>query len=104
MNNSYFQGIRHTSEEHCPSSIKGQEAVPDLLLYTTSGCHLCEQAERLIQQQTIAFRAVEIADDAQLLEEYGVRIPVLRRRETGQELSWPFDADALQRWLALAAR
>ncbi|MGB5062546.1 MAG: glutaredoxin family protein, partial [Candidatus Competibacter sp.] len=26
------------------------------------------------------------------LERYGVRIPVLRRLDTGNELDWPFDA------------
>lgn len=65
-----------------------------LVLYTTSGCHLCEQAERLIQQQTgLAVRTVEIADDAELLERYGTRIPVLQRLDTGEELDWPFTAE-----------
>ncbi len=40
---------------------------------------------------------VEIADDEDLLERYGVRIPVLRHRETGGELDWPFDAAAVRR-------
>lgn len=75
-----------------------------LLLYTTSGCHLCEQAENLIQQQVGVFiKLVEIVDDAELLERYGVRIPVLHRLETGEELDWPFDAEAVQRWLTMTA-
>jgi len=70
------------------------------VLYVTSGCHLCEQAESLIQgQKSIAVSAVEIADDAELLEQYGARIPVLQRQETGEELDWPFDVEALQRFL-----
>ena len=81
--------------------MKDGEIAPALLLYTTSGCHLCEQAESLIQRQgSITFKAVEIADDAQLLERYGVRIPVLRRLETGEELDWPFDAAAIRHLLA----
>ena len=44
-----------------------------------------------------------IADDAELLEQYGVRIPVLRRVDTGEELDWPFDAAAVRRLLAVRA-
>jgi hypothetical protein len=40
---------------------------------------------------------VEITDDAELLERYGIRIPVLRRWDTGRELDWPFDAAAVRR-------
>ena len=81
--------------------MKDEEITPVLLLYTTSGCHLCEQAESLIQQQEgITFKAVEVADDTQLLEQYGIRIPVLRRLGTGEELDWPFDAAAIRHLLA----
>ena len=34
---------------------------------------------------------VDIADSDSLFESYGLRIPVLRRVDTGQELGWPFD-------------
>ncbi|HOW76563.1 MAG TPA: glutaredoxin family protein [Candidatus Competibacteraceae bacterium] len=73
-----------------------------LLLYTTSGCHLCEQAEALLQSVGAPVETVEIADDEALLERYGVRIPVLRHRETGGELDWPFDAAVIQCWLSKA--
>jgi len=73
-----------------------------LLLYTTSGCHLCERAEALIQRRMDAsLELVEIADDAALLERYGVRIPVLCRVDTHQELDWPFDGPAVDRLLAV---
>ncbi|HRY14240.1 MAG: glutaredoxin family protein [Candidatus Competibacteraceae bacterium] len=76
-----------------------------LILYTTSGCHLCEQAENLIQRQTnIAFSAVEIADDAELLERYGARIPVLQRLDTGEELDWPFAVEDVEGLLMAALR
>ena len=69
-----------------------------LALYTTSGCHLCERADALIRGAVaVAFRPVEIADDGDLLERYGLRIPVLRRLDTGEELDWPFDAAAVRR-------
>jgi hypothetical protein len=97
MNDTRFQGIMSAESEAMPNG----EMTPVLLLYTTSGCHLCEQAERLIQQQaSITVMAVEITDSAELLERYGLRIPVLQRLETGEELGWPFDADTVQRWLS----
>lgn len=71
-----------------------------LALYTTGGCHLCEQAAALLRAVMDApFRLVEIADDDDLLERYGVRIPVVRRLDTGAELDWPFDAAAIERLL-----
>ncbi len=80
--------------------MKSQQGEPALVLYTTSGCHLCEQAEALVRRQTARVGTVEIIDDAELLERYGVRIPVLRRLDTGNELDWPFDAAEVQRLLA----
>lgn len=75
-----------------------------LRLYTTLGCHLCEQAETMISSQPgITLQRVEIADDAQLLECYGLRIPVLSRPDTGQELDWPFDAKAIIRLIAVCS-
>jgi hypothetical protein len=67
-----------------------------LILFTTSGCHLCEQAQQLIQKVLGSPAAeIEIADDTRLLEDYGTRIPVLRRLDTGREIAWPFDAKAI---------
>ena len=76
-----------------------RDRTPPLALYGTGGCHLCEQADALVRGAVAAFRPVEIADDAGLLERYGLRIPVLRRLDTGEELDWPFDAAAVQRLL-----
>jgi hypothetical protein len=82
--------------------MKHQQVESVLLLYSTSGCHLCERAEALIRKWPgITFNVLEVADDAKLLERYGVRIPVLCRLETGQELDWPFDEDAVDRFLAV---
>ncbi|MFO1352195.1 MAG: glutaredoxin family protein [Gammaproteobacteria bacterium] len=69
----------------------------ELLLYVTSGCHLCEAAEVIVQQALgRAVATVEIADDDILRERYGLRIPVLRRADTGVELDWPFAAEQVQ--------
>ena len=78
--------------------MKQHDQAPRLALYATSGCHLCEQAADLIRGAVaVPFRMVEIADDENLMERYGVRIPVLRRLDTGQELDWPFEAAAVRR-------
>lgn len=73
--------------------------MPDLLLYTRPGCHLCEQALALVRDAGEEPRRVDISGDLKLLREYGARIPVLRRRDTGAELEWPFDAEELNDWL-----
>ena len=80
--------------------MRSRQAESTLVLYMTSGCHLCEQAEALVRQQTACVSAIEIVDDAELLERYGIRIPVLRRLDTGNELDWPFDATGVQHLLS----
>ncbi len=74
----------------------------NLLLYGTESCHLCEAAQALLRAASVAADYVDIAGDDELLERYGLRIPVLRRLDTGAELDWPFGAEALQRFLAPA--
>ena len=69
-----------------------------LLLYGTRYCHLCEQAEALLEAAGMTAEHVDIATDDTLLEKYRIRIPVLLRDDNGAELGWPFDAKALQRF------
>ena len=74
--------------------------MPSLLLYSSLGCHLCEQAQQLcLQVLGEAVPETDIIDDDALYERYGVRIPVLRRQDNGAELDWPFDADDIIRFL-----
>jgi glutaredoxin len=70
-----------------------------LVLYSTSHCHLCEQAEALLVQLGIEAAHIDIADNDGLLERYGARIPVVKRMDDGSELGWPFDVEALQRFI-----
>ncbi len=70
------------------------------MLYGTTGCHLCEEAEAILRRLGIAAAYIDIADDGRLLEQYGVRIPVLKRMDNKAELGWPFDAAAVMRFLA----
>ena len=68
-----------------------------LVLYTTSHCHLCEQALTLLinlkQQYAINWLTKEISDDDDLIEKYGIRIPVIQRVDNQSELNWPFSAE-----------
>ena len=65
-----------------------------LILYTTSHCHLCEQAEYLLKvlasDLDLKWTSIEIADDAKLLALYELKIPVLKRVDNHQEIYWPF--------------
>lgn len=70
-----------------------------LYLYTTLGCHLCEQAlelvDPLLSDYSFSLETVDIADSDELVEKYGIRIPVLRRPDIDKELGWPFDQQQL---------
>lgn len=70
-----------------------------LVLYGTTYCHLCEEAEALLAHAGVSAVYIDIADDDELIDSYGTRIPVLRRVGDGAELGWPFDAAALTRFL-----
>lgn len=76
----------------------------DLILYSTSACHLCESAVRLLgsmpELRRRPWRVVDIADDEALLERYGKRIPVLACCE--RERDWPFNADDVVDLMACA--
>ncbi|ABL99808.1 glutaredoxin family protein [Shewanella amazonensis] len=63
----------------------------EFVLYHTDGCHLCHLAEALLQEAGVTYLMVDICDDELLAERYGVRIPVLLRKQDGAELGWPFE-------------
>lgn len=75
------------------------EALIKARLYSTRCCHLCEAAEHILRQAGIAVIKIDIATDDNLLEKYGLRIPVLLRVDNEAELDWPFDAAATARFL-----
>lgn len=72
----------------------------NLILYTTVGCHLCEEAgdllDELRQERDLQVEEVDIADDEALVEAYGIRIPVVRPVNEERELGWPFDLEGLR--------
>lgn len=70
-----------------------------LILYQRDDCHLCDLAlAELAAARVPDFESVFIEEDQALEAEYGIRVPVLRDRNTGRELDWPFDAEAVMRW------
>ncbi|WP_039913791.1 glutaredoxin family protein [Cellvibrio mixtus] len=64
-------------------------------LYSTAGCHLCDLAwdilAPLISNLPLRLEEVDIAESDELIERYGVRIPVLKFNDFEEELGWPFD-------------
>lgn len=71
-------------------------------LYTTTACHLCEQAQDIIRAAapSLTLHLQDIAKSEALVEKYGIKIPVLKHNTSEQELNWPFDSERLQQWLA----
>ncbi|KGE69817.1 MULTISPECIES: glutaredoxin family protein [Pseudomonas] len=76
--------------------------LPECQLFGTLGCHLCEIAEVEIMplvEHGLLVELVDITDPEDLTEAYGLRIPVLRRTDTGAELDWPFDSQQVVAFL-----
>ncbi|MDX9687494.1 MULTISPECIES: glutaredoxin family protein [Halopseudomonas] len=74
-----------------------------LTLFGTTACHLCEeclQLTRPLEGNGVVVRQVDITEDPALMAQYELRIPVLRRDDTGAELDWPFGLGELLEWLA----
>lgn len=63
-----------------------------LILYTRSDCHLCDLVITMLESNHINWRPVDIDEEVALAQEYGARVPVMKRPDTGQELCYPFDA------------
>jgi glutaredoxin len=55
--------------------------VTTVVLYARDGCHLCEEARRVIEEvrrtAPFTFTEVDIDTDDALIREYGIRIPVV---------------------------
>jgi hypothetical protein len=67
-------------------------------LYSSEGCHLCEQALVLIgnvipdhQIKVIDIIDSDIEGEQNLVQLYGVHIPVLERLSDNTMLFWPFE-------------
>lgn len=75
---------------------------PECQLFGTLGCHLCEIAEAELLplvEHGLLVELVDIGEREAMVDQYGLRIPVLRRVDTGAELDWPFDRDQVVAFL-----
>ncbi|HEX8582252.1 MAG TPA: glutaredoxin family protein [Acidimicrobiales bacterium] len=76
----------------------------NVTIYTRAGCHLCEEAERVLRaEQAAAGFALELVDidrDPELARRYGVRVPVVA--VDGEEL-FEYEVPADLRRARLAA-
>tara|TARA_B110000003_G_C16366088_1_gene424659 strand:+ start:82 stop:315 length:234 start_codon:yes stop_codon:yes gene_type:complete len=70
-----------------------------LILYTSDGCHLCELAENLLIElrsfKEFHLESIDISTDESMVEIYGIRIPVVKNKQTKEEIGWPFQLEDL---------
>ena len=70
-----------------------------LRFFTTQGCHLCEQADLILDalhdRYSFEVEIVDIATNGDLVQKYGLSIPVLLNIENDKLLYWPFDTDGV---------
>lgn len=74
-----------------------------LKLYSTLGCHLCENAKHvlwpLLSELGLRLEEVDIADNDDLQTQYAIRIPVIRLAHAVEDLGWPFSDDSVRAYL-----
>jgi len=70
----------------------------EIILLGTSACHLCEQAENLLQPLNILYKKIDIAEQEQWQKDYAIKIPVILDLETHRDLCWPFTAEDIVKW------
>ncbi len=75
-----------------------------LTLYSTLGCHLCEVAKEtvwpLIRNRDFKLVECDIADSETLMDQYALKIPVLKCEGVEAELAWPFGAEEFERFIS----
>lgn len=74
------------------------------IFYTTVGCHLCEHAAVLLEEfaaqpdsPQFDLEEVDISTDENLVELYGIRIPVVKNSANEKEVGWPFGLEDISR-------
>ncbi|HJP66009.1 MAG TPA: glutaredoxin family protein [Actinomycetota bacterium] len=59
----------------------GDSGLPDVVLYSRSSCHLCDDAREVIlaerERSAFRFREVLVDGDEDLERAYGLRVPVV---------------------------
>jgi len=66
---------------------------------------LCEQAKSILWPLLLQYQyelvEIDIATSDELIERYGIRIPVLQSSDYSQELNWPFDSHDVEEFFAV---
>jgi hypothetical protein len=74
-----------------------------LLLHSTTGCHLCDRAEKLLASMPELHRytvtVVDVVDNPEAFTRHAEHIPVLEIAGASAVLRWPFNADQVLDWL-----
>jgi glutaredoxin len=72
---------RHTARQATAVSatdMKGTiTAMPRVVLYTRSGCHLCDDAQRLLEAHGLVPECIDVDRDPRLREQFGDYVPVV---------------------------
>jgi glutaredoxin len=51
--------------------------MPEVVLYTRAGCHLCDDAKHVLRSEGVPFSEVDIDGDPQLRALYNEEVPVV---------------------------
>jgi len=74
-----------------------------IILYTRPGCHLCEDGQWMLEvalrDHQLPVQLIDISGRADLIDRYGIRIPVLSHAQLAHELDWPFTPEDILAWL-----
>lgn len=70
-----------------------------LILYSRADCHLCDTVIVMMDKAGVPWRPVNIDRDPELIQKYGVRVPVVQHPGSGRELFFPFSDHDLFRFL-----
>ncbi|MGX5914167.1 glutaredoxin family protein [Aliidiomarina sp. Khilg15.8] len=75
----------------------------EFYLLSKDNCHLCTEALLMVHRspvdEPVRLHIVDITEQPDLQDEYGLLIPVLIRAHDDAELKWPFAADTLLEFL-----
>ncbi len=75
----------------------------NIALYSTSHCHLCDQAETMLKglqcHYKFNYQVIEISENNTFLNLYELKIPVLKELDSQTEMNWPFDESDIKRLL-----
>ena len=77
------------------------EPTVHLNLFVRDQCHLCRLAEQTLDVMALQWVAVEIDDDPELEQRYGLRVPVARNPATGEEIDFPFGEKEIRSLLSI---